>query len=300
MSLLKFLERFGTEAACREPLFHARWADGFCCPRCSGSKAYPLARRHLWQCAACGYQASVTAGTVMLRSHLPLTKWFITLYLAAQSKRGVSALELAKKLDVGYRIAWALLHKVRAAMADAKGNTAWAALSSWTTRTSAGQRWPRGPRHDEGQDRRRGEPHQRRLSGLRQGDRRIRFHARNRDRGYAWCTGARHDRTHRRPGAFNGRTDAGFVHRPMPNPQLPEGIEPCPYVHTLISNAKAWIAAPSTASTGSPTCRSTSPNSATGTTGGAWRTASSIASSTPAPQHNRWWSPEQVDTQDQI
>jgi transposase-like protein len=243
MSLLKFLERFGTEEACREHLFHARWNDGFRCPRCSESKAYSLAGRHLWQCAACGYQASVTAGTVMHRSHLPLTKWFMTLYLVAQSKRGISALELAKKLDVGYRIAWALLHKVRAGMIDREGQHRLGGLveldDAYVGGVSDG-RVGRGTTkvktvvavsltHE-------GYPAYAKVTVVPDFTRETVSEAMRGvlEPGATALTDGL--------GAFNGLTAAGFVHRPMPNPQLPEGIEPCPYVHTVISNAKAWIA----------------------------------------------------------
>src|SRR5215831_16779730 len=59
----EFEARFSTEAACREYLVKLRWPDGFWCPRCGGRKSWPV-RGVLLQCAGCGHQSSVTAGTI--------------------------------------------------------------------------------------------------------------------------------------------------------------------------------------------------------------------------------------------
>lgn len=86
MSLQEFTRRFGTEEQCRQYLFEQRWPDGFICPKCGVWKVYQLSDGTL-QCAACRHQTSVTAGTVLHRSHLPLTKWFEALYFVSQNKR---------------------------------------------------------------------------------------------------------------------------------------------------------------------------------------------------------------------
>jgi len=76
LTILEFQQRFGTEEACREYLFASRWPDGFLCPRCGGHEAGEQTRRHLWVCTACGHQTSITAGTVMHKTRLPLRTWF--------------------------------------------------------------------------------------------------------------------------------------------------------------------------------------------------------------------------------
>lgn len=118
MGLMEFQRRFRTEAACRKRLFKLRWPDGFKCPRCGHGKCFDLPRRKLHQCKSCGYQTSVTAGTVMHRTRTPLRKWFWAIFLAANDKRGISALQLSKKLKVSYYVAWTMLHKIRQAMSD--------------------------------------------------------------------------------------------------------------------------------------------------------------------------------------
>jgi len=116
MSLLEFQRRFSTDAACAEALERMRWPNGFVCPRCGQSEASRITTRHLLQCAACDYQASLTAGTIFHKTRTPLLKWFWAIWLVAQDKGGVSALRLAKQLEVSYRTAWTMLHKLRKAM----------------------------------------------------------------------------------------------------------------------------------------------------------------------------------------
>jgi transposase-like protein len=118
MSLPQFMSRFQTDAACRKYLVNLRWPEGFICPACGHRLAYELPKRRLFQCKACGRQASVTAGTVMHKTRTPLRTWFLSIYLLAHDKRGLSALQLSKKLEVIYYVAWTMLYKIRRAMSD--------------------------------------------------------------------------------------------------------------------------------------------------------------------------------------
>lgn len=113
----RFIERFATEAACRDYLVSLRWPEGFHCPRCQASKGWPIKGRGLMQCASCGYQASVTAGTIFQDTHKPLPLWFQAIWLVTSQKQGASAYSLQANLGLGsYRTAWTWLHKLRAAM----------------------------------------------------------------------------------------------------------------------------------------------------------------------------------------
>ena len=94
-SLLEFQQRFGDVAACAQYLAAARWPDGFVCPGCGGSKAWRLeTKAWTYECTGCGRQTSVTAGTIMHHSKLPLTAWFWAAYLMATHSNGISALQL--------------------------------------------------------------------------------------------------------------------------------------------------------------------------------------------------------------
>lgn len=115
LSLPAFLRCYGTESACTQALQAARWPHGFVCPRCAGSRHARFVHRGIpmWQCSACRHQCSLRVGTVFDNTKLPLTMWFLTLYLLAHSKTSLSALELMRHL---YRTVWRLKHKLMQAM----------------------------------------------------------------------------------------------------------------------------------------------------------------------------------------
>ena len=119
MSLPEFLQSFGTESACCEAVLRARWPDGFVCARCGGRAHCILFSlgRPLFQCHACHRQTSLTAGTLFGSTKLPLTKWFLAIYLLSQAKTGLSALQLKRQIGVSYPTAWLMRHKIMTAMA---------------------------------------------------------------------------------------------------------------------------------------------------------------------------------------
>ena len=119
MSNPEFLTHFGTEAQCAEAIRRSRWPDGFRCPRSAGTRHYVVGHgaRKLFQCGACRHQTSLTAGTLMEHTKLPLTTWFLAIHLISQAKTGISALALKRDLGVSYPTAWLLHHKINTAMA---------------------------------------------------------------------------------------------------------------------------------------------------------------------------------------
>jgi hypothetical protein len=120
-TLLEFEDRFGTEEACIGYLRGRRWPEGFVCPRCSGRKAWQLRSRPLDECAACGHQVSLTAGTVFAGTRKPMTLWFRVIAELLYSKRGCSALELTRRYPLSFKAAWTWLHKLRACMDSSSG-----------------------------------------------------------------------------------------------------------------------------------------------------------------------------------
>jgi transposase-like protein len=111
----EFEARFATDVACRDYLCRLRWPDGFRC-RCGMTNAWQTARG-LWQCAACGTQTSVTAGTVFQDTRKPLRLWFQVMWWLTGQKTGASALGLQHLMGLGsYETAWTWLHKLRRAM----------------------------------------------------------------------------------------------------------------------------------------------------------------------------------------
>jgi len=118
-SLLEFQRMFPDESACRQYLEQIRWPSGFSCERCgAGGEPFRLATRTtVLVCRSCRAETSVTTGTIMHRTHMPLHAWFWAAYLGATQTPGISALELQKKLGMArYEMAFQLLHKLRAAM----------------------------------------------------------------------------------------------------------------------------------------------------------------------------------------
>src|SRR3712207_5133007 len=73
-------------------------------------------KRDQFVCRSCRYHFSVTAGTIFHDTHLPLWKWFLAVYLMVEAKKGVSANQLKRTLDVSYKTAWYLCHRIRAAL----------------------------------------------------------------------------------------------------------------------------------------------------------------------------------------
>ena len=82
-NLMNLIERFGSDDQCREYLEAPRWPNGVACIRCGNTSVSRLRKRDQYECNAesCGYRFSVTSGTIMHDSHLPLRKWFIAIYL---------------------------------------------------------------------------------------------------------------------------------------------------------------------------------------------------------------------------
>src|SRR6266480_2618357 len=118
MNLPDLIEQFGGEDECHAYLEELRWPDGVRCPRCDSDKVSRIAKRNQFDCDSCRYQFSVTAGTLFHDSHLPLWKWFLAVYLIAESKKGISAKQLQRMLDTSYKTAWHLAPRIRDAMGD--------------------------------------------------------------------------------------------------------------------------------------------------------------------------------------
>jgi transposase-like protein len=118
VNLVELCERYQSEDKCRTYLEELRWPDGVVCPRCEGTTISRIVKRNQFDCDSCRYQFSVKAGTLFHDSHLPLFKWFLAIYLMAESKKSISAKQLQRMLKVSYKTAWYLQHRIRDAMGD--------------------------------------------------------------------------------------------------------------------------------------------------------------------------------------
>ena len=118
VNLCTLIEQFGSEDKCRAYLEALRWPDKVKCPRCKARKDFEDRKRNQFDCDACRYQFSVTAGTIFNDSHLPLWKWFLCVYLLCESRKGMSANQIKRTLGISYKTAWYLCHRIRAAMKE--------------------------------------------------------------------------------------------------------------------------------------------------------------------------------------
>jgi hypothetical protein len=124
LSLQAVMTRYGREELCVEALEQWRWPQGFVCPSCGHAGApLRLRTRALWQCRPCHHQVSVTAGTIFAATKLPLTTWFLAMFLLTQQKNGISALALKRHLGVSYLTAWRIKHKLLQVMKERDDQT---------------------------------------------------------------------------------------------------------------------------------------------------------------------------------
>jgi transposase-like protein len=121
MTLVELLHVFSSEETCEGALLTAKWPNGFTCARCGHSHAYTITTRRspLFECSACGYQASLRAGTIMEGSGTSLCKWFHSLLLVSLSPSAINAVQLQAAIGVTYKTAWLMLHKLRHTMSQA-------------------------------------------------------------------------------------------------------------------------------------------------------------------------------------
>src|SRR6267142_4701327 len=115
--------QFNDPESARANLESVRWPNGPICPHCGEpERRYALKgkshRAGLWKCGACRKQYSVTVGTVFERSKIPLHKWLLATALLCASKKGVSSHQLHRTLDVTYKTAWFMSHRIREAMKE--------------------------------------------------------------------------------------------------------------------------------------------------------------------------------------
>ena len=118
-SLPEFMRLFPNDEACGTYLENIRWPSGFVCPWCrvAGLPYRFAAKPGVLRCKACKKDVGLTAGTVMERSHTPLSTWFWAAYLVSSLTPGMSAVQFQRQLGLGrYETAFQILHKLRAGM----------------------------------------------------------------------------------------------------------------------------------------------------------------------------------------
>ncbi|MGA2649249.1 MAG: IS1595 family transposase [Terracidiphilus sp.] len=125
MNLYSLARKFPTEEHALAHLMKVRWPSGIRCLKCDHDKCWLVESlnktgkpRRLFQCAQCKHQFSATTGTLFHDSHLPLSKWFASIALMAEAKKGISAMQLMRHVGMTYKTAWYVCHRIREAMTE--------------------------------------------------------------------------------------------------------------------------------------------------------------------------------------
>lgn len=120
-SIIEVYDRWPTHAHCIAHLEAVRWPDGPLCPYCGAAKVSrhrEKTRDDRWQCQICARSFTVTVGTIFHRTHVDLQRWFLLIALMLNAKKGLSAMQAARDLNMRRPTVWSMMHRVRKAMAD--------------------------------------------------------------------------------------------------------------------------------------------------------------------------------------
>ena len=121
MNIVQIFQRFPKQESCIDHLEQARWRDGVTCPYCGSlntARRKDNKLRH--RCYDCKTSFSVTVGTIFHHTHMPLQKWFLAIMLVLNAKKGISALQLSRDLEVNKNTAWRVAMQIRKAMTQAE------------------------------------------------------------------------------------------------------------------------------------------------------------------------------------
>lgn len=118
MNIIEVFRRFPTQELCLQYMEQVRWDGEPHCPYCGAvhTTALPKERRH--HCNTCNTSFSVTVGTIFHKTRLPLQKWFLAISLVLNAKKGISARQLARDLEINKDTAWRISMKIREAMKE--------------------------------------------------------------------------------------------------------------------------------------------------------------------------------------
>jgi len=116
MNIVQIYKEFPTENDCISHIEKVRWAGKPKCTYCHSNKVTPAPKEIRYHCNNCNTTFSVTVGTIFHHTHLPLQKWFLAIALILNAKKGISARQLSRDLEVNKDTAWRIAMKIRQAM----------------------------------------------------------------------------------------------------------------------------------------------------------------------------------------
>ena len=112
-NLYNLQAHFSDENKCRKHLEQLRWNGNIVCPFCNGEKIYKFSDNKTYKCANCKNKFNATVGTIFENTKIPLSKWFVAMYLITSHKKGISSLQLSLDLGITQKTAWFVLHRIR-------------------------------------------------------------------------------------------------------------------------------------------------------------------------------------------
>jgi len=115
ISLYQLSKLYPNEESARAYMESRRWPNGAACPACSEAKRITPRPKGFYRCNACKKDFTVRTGTIFERSHVPLDKWLMAMYLLMTARKGVSSLQLGKEIGVTQKTAWFMLGRIREA-----------------------------------------------------------------------------------------------------------------------------------------------------------------------------------------
>jgi transposase-like protein len=121
MNIIQIINKFSTQESCIEYLEKKRWNNEPHCPYCGSTNTNHLKKQLRHHCNGCRKSFSVTVGTIFHDTRLPLQKWFLAIALILNARKGISSLQLSRDLELPYKTAWSMTHRIRKAMKSDNG-----------------------------------------------------------------------------------------------------------------------------------------------------------------------------------
>lgn len=115
VSIIEIFERFPSNEVCLDHLAQIRWGDEPACPYCSSKRITKFKNEHRFHCNSCNTSFSVTVGTIFHKTKISLQKWFVAITLLLNARKGISARQLARDINVNKNTAWYLAMRIRKA-----------------------------------------------------------------------------------------------------------------------------------------------------------------------------------------
>jgi transposase-like protein len=125
ITLSKLAQKYSDNDKARALLESWIWPNGPVCPHCQSDRVFRLVakpdskspvREGVLKCKACRKQFTVTVGTIFEKSHVPISKWMMAVFVLCSAKKGISAHQLHRMIGVTYKTAWFMFHRLRHAV----------------------------------------------------------------------------------------------------------------------------------------------------------------------------------------